>query len=122
MAQAYFSLRVTDATRQLLENTVAAYQKNYELTQNRYNAGVAAGIRLCYRRNQTGGVWSVLCSDGQGGSWLKRFAAADDFEPSNGSTVLNYDEATEVARKLARGNDAISFRASDDRAGLGFRR
>ncbi len=46
LAQAYFALRVTDATRQLLENTVAAYQKNHELTQNRYNAGVAARVEV----------------------------------------------------------------------------
>jgi NodT family efflux transporter outer membrane factor (OMF) lipoprotein len=46
LAQAYFSLRVTDATRRLLENTVAAYQKNYELTQNRYKAGVAARVEV----------------------------------------------------------------------------
>jgi NodT family efflux transporter outer membrane factor (OMF) lipoprotein len=46
LAQAYFSLRVTDATRQLLQNTVAAYEKNYELTQNRYQAGVAARVEV----------------------------------------------------------------------------
>jgi NodT family efflux transporter outer membrane factor (OMF) lipoprotein len=46
LAQAYFSLRVTDATRRLLENTVAAYQKNYDLTQNRYKAGVAARVEV----------------------------------------------------------------------------
>jgi len=46
LAQAYFSLRVTDATRQLLQNTVAAYEKNYELTQNRYKAGVAARVEV----------------------------------------------------------------------------
>ena len=46
LAQAYFSLRVTDATRQLLQNTVVAYEKNYELTQNRYKAGVAARVEV----------------------------------------------------------------------------
>jgi NodT family efflux transporter outer membrane factor (OMF) lipoprotein len=46
LAQAYFSLRVTDATRQLLQNTADAYQKNYELTQNRYKAGVAARVEV----------------------------------------------------------------------------
>jgi NodT family efflux transporter outer membrane factor (OMF) lipoprotein len=46
LAQAYFSLRVTDATRQLLQNTVTAYEKNYELTQNRYKAGVAARVEV----------------------------------------------------------------------------
>jgi len=46
LAQAYFSLRVTDATRELLQNTVTAYEKNYELTQNRYKAGVAARVEV----------------------------------------------------------------------------
>jgi NodT family efflux transporter outer membrane factor (OMF) lipoprotein len=46
LAQAYFSLRVTDATRQLLQNTVDAYAKNHELTQNRYKAGVAARVEV----------------------------------------------------------------------------
>ena len=46
LAQAYFSLRVTDATRQLLQNTVTAYERNYELTQNRYKAGVAARVEM----------------------------------------------------------------------------
>ena len=42
LAQAYFQLRVTDVQRELFEDTVAAYAKSLELTQNRYNAGVAA--------------------------------------------------------------------------------
>ena len=46
LAQAYFSLRVTDATRQLLQNPVTAYERNYELTQNRYKAGVAARVEV----------------------------------------------------------------------------
>jgi site-specific recombinase XerD len=72
-----------------------------------YTVSIARGIRLAYRRNQGGGVWSVLKSDGAGGSWLQRFALADDHEDANGSTVLTFWEATEVARKLARGDDAI---------------
>jgi hypothetical protein len=52
-------------------------------------------------------VWSALKADGAGGSWLQRFALADDHEDANGSTVLTFWEATEVARKLARGDDAI---------------
>ncbi len=44
LAQNYFALRVADATRKTLEDTVAAYARTLALTQNRYNAGVAARV------------------------------------------------------------------------------
>jgi NodT family efflux transporter outer membrane factor (OMF) lipoprotein len=46
LAQAYFSLRVADAARRVLDETVASYQRTVELTQNRYNAGVAARVDI----------------------------------------------------------------------------
>ena len=42
LAQSYFALRATDRGKKLLDDTVAAYQRGLQLTQNRYNAGVAA--------------------------------------------------------------------------------
>jgi NodT family efflux transporter outer membrane factor (OMF) lipoprotein len=42
VATDYFLLRVQDAQIELLRNTVAAYQKSVDLTQNQYNAGVVA--------------------------------------------------------------------------------
>ena len=42
LAQAYFQLRVLDAQKQLLDDTVAGYQKSFQLTQNQYAAGVVA--------------------------------------------------------------------------------
>jgi NodT family efflux transporter outer membrane factor (OMF) lipoprotein len=42
LAQSYFALRILDAQRQLLDETVADYQKTLELTQNRYASGVAS--------------------------------------------------------------------------------
>ena len=42
LAQDYFQLRTLDAQKQLLDETVIAYQKNLELTKNRYAAGVAS--------------------------------------------------------------------------------
>jgi NodT family efflux transporter outer membrane factor (OMF) lipoprotein len=42
LAQSYIALRVADAQRQLFEDTVAAYSRSLELTQNRYAAGTAA--------------------------------------------------------------------------------
>ncbi|HEX9435209.1 MAG TPA: efflux transporter outer membrane subunit [Burkholderiales bacterium] len=44
LAQNYFALRVADATKRLLEETVRAYQRSLELTENRYKAGVAARV------------------------------------------------------------------------------
>jgi len=44
LAQSYFALRVADAARQVLEDTVAAYERTLELTRNRYAAGVAARV------------------------------------------------------------------------------
>ncbi len=41
LAQVYFQLRTVDAQMQLLNATVSAYKKALELTQNRYDSGVA---------------------------------------------------------------------------------
>ena len=42
LAQSYFQLRALDAQMQLLNDTAASYEKNLKITQNRYEAGVAA--------------------------------------------------------------------------------
>ena len=42
LAVDYFQLRALDAQKQLLDDTAAGYQKSLELTENRYNAGVAS--------------------------------------------------------------------------------
>ena len=44
LAQNYFALRVADADRRLLEDTVAAYERTLQLTRNRYAAGVVARV------------------------------------------------------------------------------
>ena len=74
-----------------------------------YTARVAPGIRLAYRRNQVCGVWSVLKADGAGGAWLQHSFPRSPMttEESNGSTVLTFWEAAEIARKLARGDDPV---------------
>ncbi len=52
LAQAYFLLRVTDAQRDLLEDSVDAFAKSLELTQNRYTAGVAAKTEVVQAQAQ----------------------------------------------------------------------
>ena len=42
LAQDYFQLRALDAQTQLLDATVAAFEKSLELTKNRYASGVAS--------------------------------------------------------------------------------
>ena len=42
LAQSYFQLRVLDTQKQLLDDTIAAYERSVQLTQNQYNAGTVA--------------------------------------------------------------------------------
>jgi NodT family efflux transporter outer membrane factor (OMF) lipoprotein len=42
LAQDYFQLRTLDAQKKLLDETVVAFQKTLDLTQNRYASGVAS--------------------------------------------------------------------------------
>ena len=51
LAQAYFQLRTVDAQKQLLDETVAAYEKSLELTQNRYGSGVAGRADVLQARD-----------------------------------------------------------------------
>jgi NodT family efflux transporter outer membrane factor (OMF) lipoprotein len=64
LAQAYFSLRVADAARRVLEETVASYQRTVELTQNRYNAGVAARVDIVQAEVQLKSVQANLIDVG----------------------------------------------------------
>ncbi len=60
---------------------------------------VRPAVRLAYRRNLSGGTWSVMAE-----GWMKAFATADDFEDANGTDVLTYHDAVDRARQLARGS------------------
>jgi integrase len=66
---------------------------------------LARGIMLLYRRNKTNGTWVLKASDGHGAYWTKGFALADDFENSDGKSILTFYEAQDQAKKLARGTD-----------------
>ena len=69
-----------------------------------YAVRVAPGVRLAYRRKATAGTWSVIAADGKGGNWLKAFAGADDYEDANGDSILDFWQAQDRARALARGS------------------
>jgi hypothetical protein len=68
------------------------------------------GISLGYRRCQGPGRWVVRKADGAGGAWIKNVGLADDHEPADGEHVLDYWQAQERARRIARGQDGDSSR------------
>jgi integrase len=74
------------------------------ISKKPYTARVGRGVRVAYRRNETAGSWSVIAADGKGGNWMKGFARADDYEEANGETVLDFWQAQERARIIARGH------------------
>ncbi len=52
LALDYFDLHTLDAEEQLLTSTVEAFQKALDLTQNRYNGGVASGVDVAQAQTQ----------------------------------------------------------------------
>jgi NodT family efflux transporter outer membrane factor (OMF) lipoprotein len=52
LAQSYFALRVQDTQRQLLEATVATYQRSLAIVQNRYAVGVASRADVAQAETQ----------------------------------------------------------------------
>jgi integrase len=65
-----------------------------------YRVLLAPNIHLCYRRCAGPGTWSVAAEFG-----LKRFSLADDREPANGVSVMDFGQACAHALKLVRGSE-----------------
>jgi hypothetical protein len=70
-----------------------------------YAVRLIPGVWLGYRAAQSGtGTWITIAADGKGGRWQKVIAHADDKQASDGTAVLNYEQAANKARALARGD------------------
>ncbi|MEY9131923.1 integrase [Bradyrhizobium diazoefficiens] len=98
--------------RKLRSATLETRSARAKLAQARkpYWIAVAPGISLGYRKNAGPGAWNVRAADGKGGNWIKSFAIADDQEDANGATVLDFWQAADKAKALARGGDADAGR------------
>lgn len=64
LATDYIELRVADEQRQLLEETVAAFSRSLEITQNQYKVGVVAKADVITAQTQLGGAQSQLIAVG----------------------------------------------------------
>jgi hypothetical protein len=67
-----------------------------------YNARIAKGLRLCYRRNKIEGTWSRLFK-----GELKVIGVADDFQDADGVRVLTFDQAVSRSRLDVYGADEL---------------
>ncbi|CAE6821565.1 efflux transporter outer membrane subunit [Paraburkholderia haematera] len=64
LAQTYFSLRALDSTQKLLDDTVAAYERSLQLTQNQYAAGVAARSDVIQAQTQLQSAQAAAIDNG----------------------------------------------------------
>jgi len=70
-----------------------------------YATRLIPGVWIGYRAAESGtGTWVVIAADGKGGRWQKVIAHADDRQASDGTAVLDYEQAANRARALARGD------------------
>jgi site-specific recombinase XerD len=71
------------------------------ITSKPFYVRIGPGMSLGYRRNRTAGMWVKRVADGKGGMVTQSIAHADDFDESNGQSILNFYEAQDMARRLA---------------------
>jgi hypothetical protein len=55
----------------------------------------------------------VRAADGQGGNWTKAIGTADDFDEADGKTVLDFWQAQDHARIIARAGAMVAERTED---------
>ena len=60
----YFSLRVSDARKRVLEETVAAYGRSLEIVRNQFNAGTVSRVDLAQAQTQYDQTRAQLVAEG----------------------------------------------------------
>src|SRR5215468_9181163 len=91
--------------RKVRNSTLESRSTRLKLTVRRKpysGSSLGRGIALLYRRNRTNGTWVVKASDGHGSYWTKGIGEADDFDAADGKNILDFYQAQDTAKKLAR--------------------
>jgi len=63
------------------------------------------GISQNYRRCKGNGSWVAKVSNGHGRYWTDAVGQADDYDDADGKDILDFWQAQDVIKKLARGED-----------------
>jgi NodT family efflux transporter outer membrane factor (OMF) lipoprotein len=75
LASDYFQLRVNDAQKAVLEDTIVAYTRSLEIARNQYNAGVTAQTDLITAQTQLENTQAQLINLGVGRALLEHAIA-----------------------------------------------
>ena len=76
-----------------------------------YYVRIGGGASIGYRRNNGPGTWVVRLYDADGKRTVKVIAQANDEAKADGKAVLDYVQACDAARRLARGETAEAPKA-----------
>lgn len=87
LAQNYLQLRVTDARQQLLDDTVSAYQRSYQMTQNQYAVGVAARSDVIQAQAQLKSAQAQALDNGVQRAQLEHAIALLAGQPASGFSL-----------------------------------
>jgi integrase len=79
-----------------------------KMSRRPYYVRIGAGKSLGYRRNKAAGSWVLKIADGKGGAATDTFGTADDYEDSDGRTILTFYEAQDKAKLLAQEKNGTS--------------
>ncbi|MBI2319887.1 MAG: efflux transporter outer membrane subunit, partial [Betaproteobacteria bacterium] len=87
LAQSYFQLRALDSQRQLLEQTIAGYEKSLQLSQNQYKAGVVSKSDVVQAQTQLKTTQAQLIDIGVARAQLEHAIGVLAGRPPSGFSV-----------------------------------
>jgi NodT family efflux transporter outer membrane factor (OMF) lipoprotein len=96
VAQNYLALRIADVQRRVLEETVAAYQRTLELTQNRYAAGIAARVDVVQAEVQLKSAQAQLVDIGVDRALLEHAIATLVGDPASNFSIARASLAAKL--------------------------
>jgi NodT family efflux transporter outer membrane factor (OMF) lipoprotein len=87
LAQNYFALRSLDAEKRLLDDTLAAYQRSLQLTENQYAAGIVARADVVQAQTQLKSTQAQALDVGVQRAQLEHAIALLVGKPASGFTL-----------------------------------